>query len=69
VGDAFAEPEPELQARLQVEENDRAVLELLADDALGRQAQAIAIEAERPLQVVDADRDQGDPRLHGLASQ
>jgi hypothetical protein len=59
VGDALAGPEPELQARLQLEESDRAVGELLADDTLGLQTQAVAIEAERPLQVIDPDRDEG----------
>src|SRR5438128_2156246 len=64
-GDAGPRPERELQAGLQVEEGDGAVLELLADDALRRQAEAVAVEAQRPLQVVDAQGEHGDPRFHG----
>jgi hypothetical protein len=66
MGDAVARPYPELQPALQLEERDRAVLELLADDALGLQAQAVAVEPQRPLQVVHAERDERDPGLHAV---
>ena len=59
-----ARPERELEAGLQVEEDDSAMLELLADDALRGQAEAVAVEDERPLQVVDAEGNEGDARFH-----
>jgi hypothetical protein len=62
---ALARPQRETQARLQIEEGDRAVLELLADDAFGAQAEAVTIEADRALQVADAQRDQGYPGSYG----
>jgi len=50
---------------LQIEEGDRAVLELLADDAFGAQAEAVTVEVDRALQVADAQRDQGYPGFYG----
>src|SRR5439155_13346616 len=67
-GDAGSRPDGELQAALQVEERDGAVLELLADDAVGRQSEAVPVEPERPLQIVDAQGEHGDPRLQRAAS-
>jgi hypothetical protein len=61
-------PERQLQARLQVEEGDRAMLEFPADDALRAEAESIAVEPHRPVQVVHPECDERDPRLHeGLA--
>jgi hypothetical protein len=62
---ALARPQRETQARLQIEERDRAVLELLADDAFGAQAEAVTVEADRFLEIVDAQRDQGYPGFYG----
>src|SRR5215211_6100317 len=48
-------PDGEDEAVLQLEEGDGAVLVFRADDAVGGQAEAVAIERDRSLQVVDAD--------------
>ena len=56
---ALARPQRETHARLQIEEGDRAVLELLADDAFGVQAEAVTVEADRLLQIVNRQGDQG----------
>ena len=39
-----------------------------ADDAFGRKPQAVAVESDGPFEIVDAERDQGDARFHGVAS-
>ena len=62
--EARARPDGEAQATLEVEECDGAVLELLADDALGREAEAVAVERDRAMQVVHAQREHGDPWFH-----
>jgi hypothetical protein len=54
VGQALARPDRQLQPRLEVEERDRPVLELLADDAGVLEAESVAGEAEGPFQVIDA---------------
>src|SRR5690606_15944498 len=66
--EAASRPQGQAQARLQVEERDRAVLELLADDAFRRPSEAVPVEAYRPVEVVDTESDQGDVRLHGRAA-
>jgi hypothetical protein len=65
VREALARPERQAQATVQVEERHRAVLELLADDALGVPAQPVTIEAHRALELIDTEREQRDARLHG----
>lgn len=55
VRDVAAREERQLQARLQVEEGDGALLELRAEDALGRETQAVAIEADGRFEIVDAE--------------
>jgi hypothetical protein len=57
VRQARAGPECQPQSGLQLEEGDGSVLELLSDDSLGFQAEAIPIEADGALQVVDAESD------------
>ncbi len=52
------------QVVVHVEEDDGAVLELGADDPLGRQPQAVAVEGEGFLQIADAQRDDFDSRFH-----
>src|SRR5438067_4343961 len=42
------------------------MLEFGADDALRLQAEPVAVEAHRPLEVIDAERDERYPRLHPL---
>jgi hypothetical protein len=54
---ARAGPECQPQSGLQIEEGDGSVLALLSDDSLGFQAEAIPIEADGALQVVDAESD------------
>src|SRR5262249_52618618 len=61
---AFARPNRQLHSVLQVKESHRPIVELFADNAFGHKAQPIAIEPKRPLQVIDNDRDNGDPRFH-----
>src|SRR6478735_2115898 len=65
VGDAFARPDGEHEARLEFEPGDGAEFELLAHDAVGGEAEAVAVEADGPGQIVDAKGDDGDARLHG----
>jgi hypothetical protein len=57
-------PDSELEAGLEVEECDGSMLELGADDPLGRKPKSVAVEHERPLQIIDAQGDQGDAGLH-----
>lgn len=42
------------------------MFELLAEDALGLQTQAIAIEAQRFFQIIDAQGDDADAWLYAL---
>ena len=56
MGKAAARPDRKLQAGLQIEERHRAMLELFADDAFGLETQPVAIETQRPLQVVNPDQ-------------
>ena len=64
MGEIVASPDRELEPVLQLEEGNRPVLELSADDAFARESEPVAIEAQRAFQVVDADGQDGDPRLH-----
>ena len=64
VGDVRALEDRELQAAGKLEEGDGAMLELGADDAFGRQAQAVAVESERRFEIIDAKRDDGDASFH-----
>lgn len=63
---ALARPNCELQTGLQIKEGDGPMLELPAKDALRWKAQAISIEVHRPLQILDAEGDNRDARLHGV---
>src|SRR5882672_8877675 len=67
MGQALAGPERQLQPCLQIKEGHRPMLELCADDALCSETQPVAIEPERPFQIVDADGDHGDSRFHAIA--
>src|SRR5262249_1007078 len=62
VSNALSRPEREFQAALQVEESDRAILELGADNAFGLQAQTVPVEPDRPLEIVNAKSDERDSR-------
>jgi hypothetical protein len=44
---------------LHIEEDDGAVVEFLADDAFGLHAEAVTIEPEGLLQIVNAEGDDG----------
>lgn len=57
MGNAFAWPDCKLKTRLEIEEGYCSVLKLRADNAVRLQAKAIAIEPERSLQIINADRD------------
>ena len=47
-----------------MEEDYGTILELLAGDALGLQTHPVAIEHERSFEIVHAEREEIDPRLH-----
>src|SRR5438094_4691119 len=64
--EARSGPERELESRLQIEERHGAILELGADDTFGVQAQPVAVEPQRALEVVNAQGDERDARLHAL---
>ncbi len=51
--EALARPQGQLEARLQIEESDSAILELAADDSLGAEAQTVAIERDGALEIID----------------
>src|SRR3546814_12023236 len=51
-----------------LEEHYGTVLELFADNSLRRQAHAVAVKGERCFQIIDAQRDDFDSRLHILDS-
>ena len=63
MGDARAWPEREPQSCLEFDKYHGAVLELPADDSLRGQSEPVPIKAQRALQVVDADGDDGNSRL------
>lgn len=56
--------ERQLQAGFQIEERDRAVLELRSDNALRWKAERISIEGDGALQVIDAECQDSDARFH-----
>ena len=61
--DALPRPQGQPQAGLQIEERDGAVFVFGAHNAFGLQTQS-AIEGDRAFKIVDAESDEGDPRLH-----
>src|SRR5215510_11925090 len=67
VGDAPARPEREPYPGLQLDEDHGSIGKLPADDPLGCEAKAAAIEAQGSFQIIDPDGDNGDARLHRVA--
>src|SRR5690606_19495340 len=59
-------PQRQLHAVGQIEERDGTVLDLLPDDSLGRPAQPVSVEGDRPLQILHRQREDGDARFHNL---
>src|SRR5690606_8090727 len=57
-------PQGELQTSRKVEERDCAMLVLLAYDALRGKAQAVTVEFHGALEVVHAEGEHGNTRLH-----
>src|SRR5690348_432146 len=55
----------ELESMLQVEEGERAMLELGAHDAPCWQPQAVAVKTERRFQIIHAERDHSNSWFHG----
>jgi hypothetical protein len=51
---------------LKLNEYNRPIFELFADDALGWKTQAIAVESQRCFEVIDTNSDDCDSRLHML---
>src|SRR4051794_20735755 len=69
-GQVRPRPERELETGLQLEKGDSAVLELGADDALGRKAETVPVEPQCPIEIIHTEGDQGDIWLHiRLASE
>src|SRR5690606_18118512 len=68
VRDAAARPQRKPQAGLELNEHHGAMFEFAADDALGGETEAIAVKAQRSVEIVDADGDDGNARLHDDAS-
>ena len=64
MGEVVTGPGRELEPALQVKERNRAMLELLADNALRREPEPVTIEAQRAFEVVDADGEDVDPSFH-----
>jgi hypothetical protein len=64
MSNALSRPKREFQTRLQVKERNCPILELCADNAFGPQAKAITLEADGPLQIINTDGDESDPRVH-----
>ena len=44
--DALARPESQPEPCLQMDEDDGSMLELLADDAFGREAESVAVKSQ-----------------------
>jgi hypothetical protein len=63
-GDVRTREKSELDAVLQVEVDNGAMLELGANNAFGLKAEPIAVELERHLQVVNSQCDDSDSRFH-----
>lgn len=63
-GEAAPGPERQFQARLEIEEGHRAVLELGPHDSLRGQLQSVAIEGHGAFEVLDPESDEGDAWLH-----
>lgn len=66
--DAAARPERQFETRFELEEGNGAILEFLADDALGAPAEAIAVERDGAFKVADAEGDKRDARLHAFSA-
>jgi len=66
-GDAAPREQGQPHAAAQLEERDRTILEFLADDALAGQPKPLPVEGQRPLQVVDPERQDSDPRFPARA--
>ena len=66
MGDAFSRPDCQLETCLQIEERHRTMLKLRAGNSFGFQTQAIPIEPQRPLQVIDSDGNESDPGSQGV---
>jgi hypothetical protein len=64
MANAFAGPESQAQPRLQLNEHNCSILELLSNDTLGRKTQAIPIKTQRCLEISDAKSDYCDTRFH-----
>jgi hypothetical protein len=70
LGEIGALVQAEQQASVQGEEGDRSVgagdlvVKLLPDDALGRPAETVTVEGNRPAEIVYGQGDEEDLRLH-----
>jgi hypothetical protein len=64
VGKAPAGPDGQFYSRLQSKEGHGPMFELLADYPFRCQAETIVVEAERTLQVVNGDGNDGNAWFH-----
>ena len=61
---AFSRPESQLQTSLQIKESNRTMFELFSDDAFGRETQAITVEANSPIEIINTQGNYSDAGLH-----
>jgi hypothetical protein len=64
MGDVILRPDRELHASRQLEEGNRAVLELAADDAFGRQPETVTIKRDGLLEIGHTEREDRNTGLH-----
>jgi hypothetical protein len=64
MGNVVSRPYGELQTVLQLEERDGSMFELSADDSTRGEPEAVAVESESAVQIVDAQRNDGDAWFH-----
>ena len=62
---ACPRPDGKLKACLQVEEGHGTMFELLTDDPLGRKAEAVPVERDGALKILDGKRDDRDAGFDG----
>ena len=68
MGERCAGLNGKLQTMLKIEERDRAMFELPADDALRRETQSITIKFQRLFQIVNTESNPRDSWLHNRMS-
>lgn len=65
VSDACAWPQSQLDPVLKLKEDHRSILKFLPDDPLCWQTETVSIEAQRPVQIIDAQGNDRNVWFHG----